>query len=71
MHQMLYSATLPAQLFAFRCARKSEVCLLFCGGNVGFFLLRESLASKAKKVLKEKRALQVILGYLVIKAIQD
>lgn len=35
------------------------------------FLLRESLASKAKKALKEKRALQVILGYLVIKAIQD
>lgn len=35
------------------------------------FSLRESLASKAKKALKEKRALQVILGYLVIKAIQD
>lgn len=36
-----------------------------------FFSLRESLASKAKKALKEKRALQEILGYLVIKAIQD
>lgn len=31
----------------------------------------ESLASKAKKALKEKRALQVSLGYLVIKDIQD
>lgn len=31
----------------------------------------ENLASKAKKALKDKRALQVSLGYLVIKAIQD
>lgn len=31
----------------------------------------ETLASKAKKALKEKRALQVNLGYLVIKVIQD
>lgn len=31
----------------------------------------ESLASKVKKALKEKRALQVSLGYLVIKDIQD
>jgi len=36
-----------------------------------FFPLRESLASKVKKALKDKRVLQVILGYLVIKAIQD
>lgn len=35
------------------------------------FVLRETLASKAKKALKEKRALQVNLGYLVIKVIQD
>lgn len=70
MHQMLYSVTLPAQLFVFCCAWNSEVCLLFRGGNVSF-VLRETLASKAKKALKEKRALQVNLGYLVIKVIQD
>lgn len=35
------------------------------------FYFRESQESKVKKALKEKKALQVILGYLVTKAIQD
>lgn len=72
IHQMLYSVTLPAQLFVFCCAWKWEICLLFCDGNLWvFFPLRESLASKVKKALKEKKGLQVIPEYLVIKAIQD
>lgn len=38
---------------------------------MSFFSLRVSLASKVKKALKEKRVLQVIPGFLVIRAIQD
>lgn len=68
---MLYSLTCQLSCSCFAVLGSKKFAFYFVVVMLFGFYFRESQESKVKKALKEKKALQVILGYLVTKAIQD